>query len=201
MQRTGRVAPRPLPAPIAVQCCDTRPRIARSGADDPASAPRSSGGGADPAAARLEMAQRQSQPQTGEHAMAWNGDDARSEAGFTDDSSAAQERSRSAAASGREAQRGESRGEGRGESWSDSREDSRDDAREASSDDRSRGDDAELENEIRQRAHERWLARGDAPGSDVDDWCCAERDVREARASRGRSESRTESRSESRSDA
>ena len=44
------------------------------------------------------------------------------------------------------------------------------------------GRDAELEAEVRERAYARWVARGDAPGSDVDDWYAAERDVREARA-------------------
>jgi hypothetical protein len=35
--------------------------------------------------------------------------------------------------------------------------------------------------EIRRRAYDRYLARGGAPGSEVDDWYAAEREVREAR--------------------
>jgi hypothetical protein len=36
--------------------------------------------------------------------------------------------------------------------------------------------------EVRRRAYERYLSRGDAPGSEVDDWLEAEREVRDARA-------------------
>jgi hypothetical protein len=115
--------------------------------------------------------------------MARNGNDAGSGTEFIDDPSASQERSRSAASSGREASRGESRGEGRGESRGEMREDTRDASRGAASDD-------DMVDEIRQRAYERWVARGEGPGSDLDDWCCAERDVREARESGRRSDGR-----------
>jgi hypothetical protein len=40
------------------------------------------------------------------------------------------------------------------------------------------------EEEIRRRAYEIYEARGGAPGSDVDDWCIAERQVRAARGQR-----------------
>jgi hypothetical protein len=38
--------------------------------------------------------------------------------------------------------------------------------------------------EIRRRAYEIYEARGGAPGSDVDDWCAAEREVRASRGQR-----------------
>jgi hypothetical protein len=40
------------------------------------------------------------------------------------------------------------------------------------------------EEEVRRRAYEIYEARGDAPGSDVDDWCAAEREVRSTRGDR-----------------
>jgi len=46
-------------------------------------------------------------------------------------------------------------------------------------------DETELEADIRLRAYERYLSRGDGPGSDVEDWCAAEREVREARQTTG----------------
>ena len=45
-------------------------------------------------------------------------------------------------------------------------------------------DDGDVETEIRRRAYERYLARDGGPGDAVDDWCCAEREVREQRAQR-----------------
>ena len=45
-------------------------------------------------------------------------------------------------------------------------------------------DDGDVETEIRRRAYERFLARDGGPGDAVDDWCCAEREVREQRAQR-----------------
>jgi hypothetical protein len=35
--------------------------------------------------------------------------------------------------------------------------------------------------EVRRRAYERYLARGDSPGDEVDDWLAAERDFRSSR--------------------
>jgi hypothetical protein len=40
-------------------------------------------------------------------------------------------------------------------------------------------DAAAQEDEIRRRAYEIYLSRGDAPGSDIDDWLAAEREARE----------------------
>jgi hypothetical protein len=40
------------------------------------------------------------------------------------------------------------------------------------------------EEEIRRRAYEIYEARGGAPGSDVDDWCAAEREIRGSRGQR-----------------
>jgi hypothetical protein len=40
------------------------------------------------------------------------------------------------------------------------------------------------EEEIRRRAYQIYEARGDGPGTDVDDWCAAERDVRGMRGER-----------------
>ncbi|MDF1502416.1 DUF2934 domain-containing protein [Roseisolibacter sp. H3M3-2] len=36
---------------------------------------------------------------------------------------------------------------------------------------------SEIDAEIRRRAFDRYAARGDGPGSDVEDWCAAEREV------------------------
>lgn len=49
---------------------------------------------------------------------------------------------------------------------------------------------ADDEAEVRFRAYERYVSRGGAPGSDVDDWLAAEREVRELRDTRGTSQSR-----------
>jgi hypothetical protein len=42
-------------------------------------------------------------------------------------------------------------------------------------------DHSQLDADIRRRAYERYVARGGGPGSDVEDWCAAERELREAR--------------------
>ena len=42
-------------------------------------------------------------------------------------------------------------------------------------------DQSQLDADIRRRAYERYVSRGDGPGSDLEDWCAAEREVREAR--------------------
>jgi hypothetical protein len=49
--------------------------------------------------------------------------------------------------------------------------------------------DVDLAEEIRVRAYELYLARGGAPGSEMDDWCEAEREVL-SRRTRGASRSR-----------
>src|SRR5690349_3002895 len=41
-------------------------------------------------------------------------------------------------------------------------------------------DRSDIDADIRRRAYERYLSRGDGPGSDVEDWCAAEREVYEA---------------------
>ena len=42
-------------------------------------------------------------------------------------------------------------------------------------------DESALEADIRRRAYERYVTRGDTPGSDVEDWYAAEREVRAER--------------------
>jgi Protein of unknown function (DUF2934) len=42
-------------------------------------------------------------------------------------------------------------------------------------------DSAQLEEQIRRRAHEIWLARGEQAGSDIDDWLKAEAEILAAR--------------------
>jgi hypothetical protein len=49
-------------------------------------------------------------------------------------------------------------------------------------------DDAELTEEIRRRAYQRYVTRGDAPGTAFDDWFDAEREVRAMRTGDGRAD-------------
>ena len=64
----------------------------------------------------------------------------------------------------------------------------------AGSNQASSADDADVE-EIRRRAYERWVARGDGPGSEHDDWLDAEREVREARSASSQAGAQSSTRS------
>ena len=57
--------------------------------------------------------------------------------------------------------------------------------RDGASADGAQRQDAGLDEEIRRRAYDRWLARGGGVGSEVDDWCAAENEVRAMRARSG----------------
>ena len=48
-----------------------------------------------------------------------------------------------------------------------------------------RDGDEDEQDEVRRRAYERYLARGEAPGDEMDDWLAAERDLRSSREQGG----------------